>query len=876
MKRSEIVSMPFNHSDNTSYSYSENPKKRAKKSQYSPYQEFVKKRNAVRVDRYFIMLRTTRIKAVISVIALILIITIIAVYIILSRQAFISFSNDLTDTALFSSSEQILSSISFLIDEPHFFASFLANFIHDADLSRPSKSTAYTYATYLTNANLASSKNIFWWKIGLPDGTLIGVFGNHSYENPVWYFADANDRNTLSLYAYPTNKTTLKNESYPNEPGIYVRDYNATHRHWYQAALENKQTTWTNLYYSLTESLPVFSSVAGSFNDTDGSVEYVISLDLTLEHVQEYLRKMLPGRDSRLAITTSDGFVVAVAGFSPNIDDQIDFNGIITKSIKQLDDPVWKCVTKDSQFNTLNNFSVICPINDQSNSGTSPHDTYRVIRSKVNLADNYDWTIHIALKVDYIVQSGQTIYNNKFIISSMICLLIWIILYFIQYWIKKNFHVKETRFLLEKSKKKTIQHVSQIGIPQGIEILQRIISSKETDENTSIEIDLTLNQIREDPENFTFNKKKFAQSFTNPQVRDKILNIFGIVIDDDNLNDITIEADAEPRLDYSLSTNNSLNDNYFRDKNNQELSENELDENSHFTFLEPLHQNSIKFLKFRMSFNIDYPSTINYVKNLGIEVFQNAGLLTLIGNDDELVLFLLNEISKISPSLFRFCSDSFGFLELLLSNYTLQNIYDNSDFVIAIYITLLSFHIVMNDRICENNPPIKRFFLLDSLKLSQTAHGFLDKILEFCKNNDNQSNLNEIDENTYSNIYEKLNNISKYVDILTATTPISKHIEVLNRCLVFIPSYIQNFQPKKVESLLTDAIRFIYNTSTISFMIGSADFVNSNINFMFTGYSNESEISGFVDCLTNVYISKVHSTIKHIYGTLFYDNLFDK
>ena len=184
--------------------------------------------------------------------------------------------------------------------------------------------------------------------------------------------------------------------------------------------------------------------------------------------------------------------------------------------------------------------------------------------------------------------------------------------------------------------------------------------------------------------------------------------------------------------------------------------------------------------------------------------------------------------------------------------------------MVAFFIALLSFHIAMDDRINENNSSIKRFFLIDMFRLSQVAHNFPNEIIKLTKNEENFA------------LREKLDNIMKYVDILISTVPISKHFEVMNRCQVFIPSTIQTFQPKKIESTFNDAIRFIYNASTISFIIGPTDFFYTNVNFLFNGFANETEINNFIDCLNNVYLAKVHLTIKHIFGSSFYDNLYEK
>ena len=811
-KSDEILYMPFNQMISSGSNQGEN-QNNLRKNQNAFYQEFNRKRNAVRIDRYFIFVKTIRMQRILSVMTLILIITIFSVYVILTRKNFISFATNLKETMLYSSSEQILSSLWYVIDEPLFFTSIITQFIHDSQFQLPTKETALDYAKILTNGYESSSDNVKWWKIGIPSGTLIALYTNQTLNISKWYISD---NITGSLYSYILN-SNFYNESYPYGDGDYEGTYNASSQYWYEAAITARHTTWTNLYFSSSFTDPVFSSVGCSFNDSDGSVEFVIALDLSLEYVQQYLKTIMPSsRESRLAITSSDGFVVAVAGIDESIED-IYSEGIITKTIDQLEDPVWQCITQDSRFRSKDNLTIECTFDENSIS------TYRLIRSTVVFSDATNWTIHIVLKADEVVQTGLSIYNNDFIISSVICFVIWLIVFIIVYGVKHYLSTEQTRLLLSKSTTKINNHVKQIGILQSFEIIKNIISVHENNKNLANEMNNAVQEVITEPNSLFFNKNSFAELFDDPKVRNKILNFFCININDIGNNSASINLDSPT----NYNSNNQYNTNKIDCKQiNDTLPQ--LKISSHFKVIKLDNQSA--FLKIKM---------------IGLNIISNSKPPLFM--DQEFENMLMKEISLIPQNLLFLCADSVDFFDLISKNRIKSMIYDQ-DMLIAIYIMLISFHISMSDRMNENLPYIRKLFLIDSTIIFSTAKQFLKSIQRFATN------------------HPRFCNIHEYVNALISICPISKHIEIFDRCKAYMPF---SFHSKIIYKENFDLMKFIFIASSVSIMIGPSLFVNSNLDKLYSNSRGKEDFEDFKNCLKTVYMSKLNTILKQILGSTF-------
>ncbi len=92
-------------------------------------------------------------------------------------------------------------------------------------------------------------------------------------------------------------------------PKLVKKNYNSLERPWYKAAAAKKSSTWSNIYtYSdgtdiaIAAATPVYKN-----NELQG----VLSVDLSLNQINSFLRKIKVGKSGRTFIVERDGFLVA-------------------------------------------------------------------------------------------------------------------------------------------------------------------------------------------------------------------------------------------------------------------------------------------------------------------------------------------------------------------------------------------------------------------------------------------------------------------------------------------------------------------------------------------------------------------------------------
>lgn len=846
MKQSDLIHLPFLQIDSPD-STDINSTDHSKATLNSIYQSFHSKRNASRIDRYFIYLRKSRMRNIVFFIALFLLVVVLSIFIMLTRGVFVEFADDLKDSMMYSIFDYILSSVDFLIVEPNFFCSFLVTFFKNSQLPLPSKETANMYASILTSANQASASTVYWWKIGVPDNTFIGVKTYESRDNIEWFFSESNEDGTPGgFYLYQVDQY-FRNSSYPEMIGDShpdIAQYDLQSIYWYDLGVTTKHAIWSNLYFPLMNFAPIFSSVISSWSDEPSSLQYVLALDLRLSYVQNFLARMLPTPGSRLAITSSDGFVVAIAGSDPSLEESY-LPGIITKGIDQLSDPVWRCVSSDPRYRQKVNFSVKCIINETSLS-------YQVIRNTVHFSETSNWTVHAVLKLDDVDQAGESIYNFSFISTSAICLLLYLICAFISHVIIKQLKTEQTKLLLSESHpEKKNYHIRPIGIIQAFSDLRRISLASAKDNEIIEELNSSMNLIISSSDMYYYDSQKFVSKF-NDKIREKMIDVFGF------------------------------------DKNSLILS-NELEEKSEMNFFDDdnILTSFIQHNDIRKS---DYSSMFTHILSIGLRINENNNY---IFDNEKFISFLNYHLALIPHDLFFLATDSFDFLELVMK-WKPKDMFDQQLIEMAMYITMIAFYLAMNDRFNSEFPYIRRYFLTDYINLLDILNKMLIQLPSMMLTN-----------NDFELAKENWKSISKYAHFLVEMVPVSRHIELVNKCRIFIhPGSRQISMSKSI-----DLMRFLFNTATNSALLAPPEHAHYVHSFLYSfsdqkrtndgGVHSPSEkprmvsvkfdnstlidtakplskpVKDFIKCLNKVYLAKVTSALNQICGEFFVQYLLN-
>lgn len=884
------LSMPFAHKN--LISQPEMEIQRAIRSQNNLYNIFNSKRNAGKISHYFINHRSTQTKNIISFIKFAFLLIIITAYLILLRIFFVDYANKMKKQIFESIFEQVDTSVQDVLQIPTMFSLYLSIFIEKGDLPKPSKDSAYLYASILTNAHLSSTGHINWWKIGLPNGCLIAIVTNTTKYNK-WCYVSCDESDFGSFYEWEI-ETEKRNNSYPFSDGLKTGFYNTTSHYWYKMAISTNTTQWTNLYYELepgqstVQSVATFSAVSSVLDENDVLI-CAISVDLKLRYIQDFLEAIQIPSSSALAIATSDGYLIATTS-SKGDPVHFDKNGQISSTIQDIDDPVWNCVSHNIQFRSESNFSINCQIDGQSH-------TYQLFRSDVPFSDRYNWTLFAALRVDEANQSSNIMYNYQYVTPSVICIAVIIAISCLSRLILSFIFSEQTKILLSQ-KLHNKYHVVDSGINQGFSLLQRVKNVRSSGRNYHNLYEITRKKIFESPQTLYFNYFDFFNKITDPEILDKFKEFYNLdndlfksqQINNNSSHDtmrvsgassaeiltsqkiqINLENDDSNRT--NSSSKSTKTSSYYSSSNNscspRESSVDVWSQESRAKYsfqhrADPLEDQladlpalDINHVSHHQNIrNLNEASAINVIKNIGVGYnVQHQKLFEVNKFKEFLQNFITNEFPN--ENLFLIV-DSFDLYSLLILFFG-SSMFCDKDMIIAGYVALLAFHTATKNRLNNNNKQIDRFFIRNKKEIYDQADLILIQIAKL--------RINEINFDS-----KRWSNFVSYVHLLCEITPINRHIEIFQKCRFFIkPSMI--FRKLLLDRSI-ELLSFFYLTSTVSFMINTQSFIDLAISKIFPDIKqNKKFYEQFLYCLNNIYMEKLMKTFVSICGNTFVKKL---
>jgi len=509
----------------------------------SVFSTFNARRNAGRIERFFHFMKMQRYKTLSLVFSAIIMVAVFVIFITSTKNAYIRYFQSLSDSSMEFVFERLYPNITLPFFESVFYANFLGNSVSIFNLSTDSSLMIQYITSMLKESSKHSLGLIAFWNMILPNQSIIGI--EHDYNEhekirlihvPISY--------TNNVRYWETN-SDWDNVSYPDSGFDSISDLDFS-----IFGLLNKETTplnlsWTPLYFGqLTKSVIPMVSVINMHFPQNSSHKNVIQLSIHLDKIQNHINDQNYTQYSRIAITTSSGSLIGVSGKESPIDQYN--NLILTKEIKQLNDPVWKCISSHSSFELGYNFSTQCVID-------SITQTFIVYRKNVSTHLFANWNIYMVLCTDEYFGTIKDEYSSSYVYTIIIVFIIWMVLLGLRIVVKGVTFSYKSRLLNNEEENKN-HHIKQIGLNVAVHDLSKVLKSHADNPHILSDVNEIIEKIFILDEFETVNPDLYITSIQNIAVRNKIMDFFpkkrdttsnmeGIVFENTeqlNLNDKTI------------------------------------------------------------------------------------------------------------------------------------------------------------------------------------------------------------------------------------------------------------------------------------------------------------------------------------------------
>ncbi|MDB9526208.1 response regulator [Oscillatoria sp. CS-180] len=181
-------------------------------------------------------------------------------------------------------------------------------------LQRDSRSNLFHGDVPLSNPDVVARH--FWHQIqvsegitsiylGYPDGRFLGVQKRDDGKKVLWEVTEE---------TAPKRLTYRLNESGQRREEIGSQNYDPRERPWYRAVVTNRHTSWSPIYEFASQDYSVLGiTLAAPIHGDRGELKGVIALDLTLEQISSYLRKIDISASGEAFIIERTGNIVATS-----------------------------------------------------------------------------------------------------------------------------------------------------------------------------------------------------------------------------------------------------------------------------------------------------------------------------------------------------------------------------------------------------------------------------------------------------------------------------------------------------------------------------------------------------------------------------------
>lgn len=440
---------------------------RARVQQGAIHNQFVVHRNAGRVQKYFIRLRSHIGQCAVLLIAMVLTGMTIPLTIIFSSQAFRRSYSVLIDMTLASIEATALDTCQHLMSEALFTSSLEASMYTPPSWVTIDLEGATDITSMMNFLHQWTSGRIFYWDLGLTDGTMFSIesFVAESRKVTLVYVNSSGPTEGGPFLAWETDQNG-KNPDYPYTGGTVESIYVLTGRDWYQTALSLNASTYMDPYFGSgvgNDTFPMISAVCPVWNNENDTFTGVCACGVMLIDIQNMLMSLATER-SRYGLVDSYGYLVAVTGDDPAYE---DFQGVLSaKTLYELKDPVWIAIVDDPKFeNVQSGYRETYVIEGKKL-------TYSVRVATVAITDKIKWTFYFAMCEDDSFPDSET-GVNELLVPIVLLVIAWVIIFSVEYGGKTFMKKVENKFLTPRKFKADVR-IYPPGLVTAIKDLERV------------------------------------------------------------------------------------------------------------------------------------------------------------------------------------------------------------------------------------------------------------------------------------------------------------------------------------------------------------------------------------------------------------------
>ena len=671
MEEKELYALFPNLKDREGRDVSE-PPPNTHNMQPSIYTEFVAKRNASRIDHYFLNMRYGKIRIASLLVFAICFLAFLILLLIMLNESLSDFLKIHVEDTLISIQSHVISSLDSFTTEASFFSGFLADlFSTETPLLVLDKSNANVIVNLLNKCSNVAEKNIFWWDVGInEDGQLFGLTSffhrGEDYTSFNYGTSDPDGEGLLKVW-WVTNNTVPAD--FPDGEPDQTKSYNLFNREWYKQAEELNTSFWSRpimedgLLPFEPESRSILVSISTPIN-LNSTFLGAVANSIEIRSMQDVVRELAPSERSKIVLL--DEAINVIAMNSQENPFTIWNDTIVLKDILSVEDPVWECAIEShgaSQF--------ACRVQDSTL-------IYYFGSHSLNMVGNQTWSLLTAICVNDFLTTAENAYFVNFALTMVLVLFSWAITALTIIIKNRKFSVMKSRIMNEPDDETKTMPLLSLYKYQ-ISKIKRIQSH-----NTIIINTLKYIRKREHdmPTDQFYTPKNVLTSLgSNATVRDIIRYKFGILDSGEY---------SKVRIYRFYSADSTFSETVSRPQT--------VYTGNLFGGADSLVQPSIR--KIQGESRNDQILFIAYVFSQ-----INNGLLF---NNEELEQTINNFLSRMDNFVLQLTADSFDLLYYILSN-KLPNVLTSTDTALTTFTALLIWHLSMHSRVNEKQLRFKYF-----------------------------------------------------------------------------------------------------------------------------------------------------------------------
>ena len=796
-----------------------------KRLESSVFNSFSARRNAARINHYFINLHSSRFIIFTYAFTVFLTIFVIVATIVLTNDLYVDFINENAVSMMNTIHNRISSSINAILQQPKFFTNVISRMLEEPAIIEPSSETAVNISRMLHKSDKAGSGYIIFWDIGLPWGELISI---ESYETGHVLIYCNTSQSNLGYISYWNTDQFGRNSSYPTHDGIPMKLYNATDMLWYRTAVQAKNATLTDIYEGVGSkgNVLIVSSVAPSMKN--GTITSVTSQGIRLEIAQEVLLSQQPSNNSRLALTTSTGTVLAITGDDKLPTDEFsDF--IVTKQLTEIEDYIWSCITSNPNFESANHIQCNFRNNLQE---------FHLSREILEPAPGVNWILWSVLSQNDFIGNLDTVFKESLIYILVIVVCVWIFIVLGSFLLNAYIESKQNKFLEKDSSKEYKHHVKSVGVIFAIQKLRKLRSSNADNPIISSEISSVIDSLQSPKHELLYNRNKVYKQIDNPEVKNALVGLYGVPPPQITYSfplaptpsqqqvSSTMKVSAVPQTDSSLPpTSSQSNDSTGFSLQGLQPSARLRPVASSISLGSEGGQ-STRLCPLQISPDL--------MKNRVLMIFLQCNSKCSLFQNDDFQIIIEATLQEIGDPISKLATDSIDFLHTLFRKF--DNLYIDPDTQMAILISSIAWHLFMKDRNKEENnlERINRYFLTDSKDFKVMIRNFLLALYVKRANNDEHN--------------RRWDNFSLIVMSLAETSPISLHHTIIAK-FALMSKWISQ-KKKLTQYQITIFAQLLFNLSMVSFLFHPEQFRIAFTKILNPDYEeNMEKIQNFSHCI---------------------------